>query len=110
MCELHFVDDFVKKAYGLTQKQRDCPEEKEQSALIQAIEDSIRENEIYVKSRSFGSLKEFRLKCRSINLLSHILSTCIKVLEKESKDDVLNSVKDVLQVMMHNGEGIFSNS
>ncbi|KAF8786168.1 hypothetical protein HNY73_007925 [Argiope bruennichi] len=62
MCELHFVDDFVKKAYGLTQKQRDCPEEKEQSALIQAIEDSIRENEIYVKSRSFGSLKEFRLK------------------------------------------------
>ncbi|KAF8796305.1 hypothetical protein HNY73_000693 [Argiope bruennichi] len=79
-------------------------EEKEQSALIQAIEDdSIKKNEIYVKSRSFGSLEELDLKCRSINILSDILSTCIKVFDKEPKD-VLNFVKDVLQVMMHNDD------
>ncbi|KAF8794324.1 hypothetical protein HNY73_002315 [Argiope bruennichi] len=45
-------------------------------------------------------------KCRNINLLSDILSTCVKVFEEEPKD-VLNSVKDLLQSMMHSDKDPF---
>ncbi|XP_055924582.1 THAP domain-containing protein 2-like [Argiope bruennichi] len=96
--------------FQVPKNQRDCSEEKreerEQSALIQAIENSIKENEIYEKW-SFGSLEELDLKCRSINLLTDILSTCVKVFEEEPKDDVLNSVKDALQIMMHSDKDPF---
>ncbi|KAF8789513.1 hypothetical protein HNY73_007446 [Argiope bruennichi] len=160
--------------FQVPKNQRGCSEEKreerEQSALIQAIENSIKENEIYEKW-SFGSLEEldlkvsnlelsslwtvirkdsyllfaklidspypqikysvlineilevnvffmnvkrlkvgaysFPLQCRSINLLADILSTCVKVFEEEPKDDVLNSVKDALQIMMHSDKDPF---
>ncbi|GBM92517.1 hypothetical protein AVEN_105666-1, partial [Araneus ventricosus] len=159
----------------IARNQRDDPQQKrearEQSAISQAIEASIKEKELYEKSRLFVSLKEldlkvsnlnlssfwtlirkdsyllfaklidspcpqinysvqinealevnvffknvkrlkvgsysFPLECRSTNLLSEILATCSKVFEEEPKDDVLNSVKDVLRSIMRSDEDSF---
>ncbi|GBM84225.1 hypothetical protein AVEN_94425-1 [Araneus ventricosus] len=58
----------------IARNQRDDPQQKrearEHSAICQAIEESIKEKELYEKSRLFSSLKELDLKVGNFNLSS----------------------------------------